>query len=52
MNGEFTIVEVLAYFGRIYGMNRTEIKNRTMHLKTLLDLEGLEERIEKLRYTF
>ena len=41
----FTIEEILTYFGRIYAMNRNEIKERIKELTQLLELTKEDKNI-------
>jgi len=42
--GRLTPVEVLSYFGRLYGLNRAEVRQRTAELVDLLDLKSFQNR--------
>jgi len=47
--GEFTIAEVLQYFGRLYGMTKWEVEDNTKFLVTFLNLPMQTRRIHTLR---
>ena len=46
--GEFTIKETLHYFGRIFGMTKTEIEEQMEFLTEMLDLPKCGSSIRKL----
>lgn len=46
----FTIQEILLYFGRIYGMSKSEILKRGEFLTEFLQLPDNSKRISSLRY--
>jgi len=48
--GEFSIAEVLQYFGRLYGMPKSEVDENTTFLVTFLNLPPKSRRINSLRY--
>jgi ABC-type Na+ transport system ATPase subunit NatA len=47
--GEFTIAEVLTYFGLLFGMTSADIKHRQSVLTTMLGLPKANRMITKLR---
>lgn len=42
--GKLTAREILRYFGRLYGMTETQIKERTVELAALLEMDDLLDR--------
>jgi ABC-type multidrug transport system ATPase subunit len=51
LNSEFTIEEVLQYFGRIYGMEAGAVEERRKYLVPLLSLEKCLGHIRDMRYS-
>jgi ABC-type multidrug transport system ATPase subunit len=49
LNSEFTIKEVLQYFGRIYGMTVGEVEVRRKYLVELLRLETCKGPLRDMR---
>jgi ABC-type Na+ transport system ATPase subunit NatA len=47
--GDFNIQDTMFYFGRIFGMSTSEIKERSKFLAELLELPPHDRFIEKLR---
>jgi ABC-type multidrug transport system ATPase subunit len=48
--GEFSIKEVLQYYGRLYGMPKWEVEDNAKFLVTFLNLPPQTRRINSLRY--
>lgn len=48
--GEFTIRETMLYFGWIFGMKTSEIRDRLQFLLNLLDLPSQNRLVKNLRY--
>lgn len=49
LDGKLTIRETFEYYGTIYKMKRTEIKNRINELQRILSLPDLNSYIEDIR---
>ena len=49
LNAEFTIREVLHYFGKIYGMSRKQVEDRRKYLVELLHLDTCKGTLRDMR---